>query len=185
MHDDTKDRPRYGHMLGGHLTPDAIVSFPISLLAAWPGLRLIAHAAFDAGELAASLAITWLGVSLIDSRLDYKLRRATNRTAPPMPWPMVAVKMALPFALPWLAAIWHADMATVAAASVAAGAIRLAEIIDLERPWRGEDQETIDRRRREPQRITRETAKEIREERRERTNRHTDAYDPYNLRGKH
>ncbi|MBW3080236.1 hypothetical protein [Bifidobacterium saguinibicoloris] len=183
MHDDTKDRPRYGHMLGGHLTLDAIVSFPISLLAAWLGLRFIAHAAFDAGELAASLAITWLGVSLIDSRLDYELRRATNRAAPPMPWPMVAVKMALPFALPWLAllaTVWHADMATVAAASVAAGAIRLAEIIGLERPWRGEDQETVDRRRRELQRITRETAEEIREERQSRT----DAYDPYNLRGK-
>ncbi|MBT1173785.1 hypothetical protein JS528_10655 [Bifidobacterium sp. MA2] len=182
MHgDDSEDRPRYGHMLGGHLALDTIVSFPISLLAAWLGLRLIAHAAFDAGELAASLAITWLGVSLIDSRLDYELQRATNRTAPPMPRPMVAVKMALPFALPWLAAIWHADMTTVAAASVAAGAIRLVEIIGLERPWRGEDQETIDRRRRELQRITRETAKEIREERQPRT----DAYDPYNLRGKH
>ncbi|MBT1160342.1 hypothetical protein [Bifidobacterium sp. SO1] len=153
--DNPGNRPRYGHMLGGHLTLDAVVSFPISLLVAWLGLRFITHAAFDVGELATLLAVTWLGVSLIDSRLDYELRRATNRTAPPMPWPMIAAKMALPFALPWIAAfaaLGHADMTTVAAASVAAGAVRLAEIIGLEQPWRGEDQETIDRRRRGPRR---------------------------------
>ncbi|PLS29292.1 hypothetical protein [Bifidobacterium parmae] len=175
------DRPRYAHAFVGHLLLDAIVSFPISLIIAWLGLRFIARIVFDGGTLAAMLAITWIGISLIDSRCDYELRRAANRIISPMPWPLIAARIVLPFSLPWIAARWHADMTIVSATSIAAGAVRLTEIIGLERPWRSEDQTTIDRQREELRRITRETAEEIREERRAQTD---DTYDPYNLRGK-
>lgn len=176
------DRPRYAHAFVGHLLLNAIVSFPISLIIAWLGLRFIARIVFDGGTLAAMLAITWIGISLIDSRCDYELRRTVNRINSPMPWPLIATKIALPFALPWIATLWHTDMTIVAATSIAAGAVRLMEIIGLERPWRSEDQTMIDRQREELRRITRETAEEIRKERRAQAD--GDTYDPYNLRGK-
>ncbi|NMN00762.1 hypothetical protein G1C96_1341 [Bifidobacterium sp. DSM 109958] len=179
-------RPKYGHVFGGHLLLGMTVSFPVSFLIAWLGLRVIAHVAFDAAELGVVLAITWIAVSLIDSRLDYELQRAANRTAPPMPWPMVVAKALIPFALPWPTVLLREDVAIVAAASIAAGAVRLVEIIGLEQPWKGEEESVVERRAGELRRLNRETLGEIREERRTRAGRPDDAktYDPYNLRGK-
>ncbi|NEG77839.1 hypothetical protein [Bifidobacterium avesanii] len=179
-------RPKYGHVLGGHLLLGMAVSFPVSFLVAWLGLRIIARAAFDGGELGIVLAITWIAVSLIDSRLDYELQRTANRTAPPMPWPLVVVKALIPFALPWPTVLLREDVIVVAAASIAVGAVRLVEIVGLEQPWKGEEESVVERRTEELRRLNRETLDEIREGRRARAGRSDDAktYDPYNLRGK-
>ncbi|PJM77796.1 hypothetical protein [Bifidobacterium felsineum] len=179
-------KPKYGHVLGGHLLLDVVVSFPASALIAWIGLRFAMRVAFDGGELAALLFVAWVLLSLIDARIDYAVWRRTGRTQPRMPWPLIALKVLIPFVLPWLAALLHEDATMMAAACMAMGAVRLAELIGLERPWKGEDESVIERRTGELRKLNRETLEEIREERRTRAGRPDDAgtYDPYNLRGK-
>lgn len=179
-------RPRFRHVLIGHLLWDTIVSFPVNLLLVWAGLRFILRRPFDNWHLAAIMLFIWLAASVIDAIIGYRLQQVTHRTQPPMPRPLIAVKLVLPFCLGLIAAVlWHTDAAIGAEICLFTSAVRSWQIFFIEQPWIGEDQSVIDRRSQELRQLNRETLDEIHAERlaqmRQRSQSAT--YDPYDLLG--